>query len=174
MSTRKESGNVLTELVIVIPLFVLMIGFVFEVGRMYYIQNTLEYGAKEAARIGASIKESVDENFASKKTLSRGEIEELIVNSVRVSMVIEEREQFMVRYLNPAGNEVQGIMDLPFDRQNNPDSVDFIEVEITYPGVGANVNSPIPVIFNPGGILQNKLTLMARSIFKVEGRFEDR
>ena len=41
--------------------------------------------------------------------------------------VIEEPGQFMIRYLNPAGNEIQGIQnDLPFDRQNNPGAIDFL------------------------------------------------
>lgn len=169
---RSKSGAALVELVLVVPLLLLVIGGVFELGRMYYLQSTLEYGAKEAARIGASIKESVDENFMSKGTISKSELENLIVNSVRIPRVIEEPGQFMIRYLNNGGNEVQGVMDLPFDRQNNPGAINFLEVEITYPGEGANVNTPIPVVFNPGNIFESKVALMARAVFQIEGRFE--
>ena len=90
INSRSNKASALVELVLVIPLILLVLGGIFEIGRMYYIQNTLEYSAKEAARIGASIRESVDENYVSKGTLSRGEIENLIVNSVRVNNVIEE------------------------------------------------------------------------------------
>ena len=62
IKNRSEHGTVLAELILVIPLFILIIGGVFEVGRMYYIQNTLEYASKEAARIGSSVREGVDEN----------------------------------------------------------------------------------------------------------------
>lgn len=169
---RSAKGSALVELVLVIPLLLLAIGGIFEIGRMYYIQSTLEYGAKEAARIGSSVRESVDQNFRSTGTLSRSELEDLILNSIRVNRVIEEPGQFMIRYLNNAGNEVQGVMDLPFDRQNDPGAIHFVEVELSYPGTGANVNSPIPIIFNPGNIFQQSLTLMARAVFQIEGRFE--
>ena len=171
-ANRNQKGSAFTELVIVIPFIVLLMGTIFEVSRIYYLQNTLEYGAREAARIGASIRESVDANFMSKTTVSRTEIENLIKNSVRVMGVIEEPGQFRVKYLNPAGNEIQGIQDLPFDRQTNPGSIDFIQVEITYPGAGANVSTPIPAVFNPGNIFQSNITLMAKAIFKIEGRLE--
>ena len=172
IKNRSEHGTVLAELILVIPLFILIIGGVFEVGRMYYIQNTLEYASKEAARIGSSVREGVDENYKSKGTIDREKLESLIINSVRVNGVIEESGQFMIRYLNKAGNEVQGIMDLPFDRENNPGSIDFVEVEIVYPGSGPTVSSPIPVVFNPGNLFMSSITLMARSVFKIEGRLE--
>lgn len=173
IKARSKKGSVLVELALLTPFLLLLVGGIFEIGRMYYIQNTLEYSAKEAARIGSSIKESADASFMSKGTISRREIENLIVNSVRVKGVIEEPGQFTIRYLNPAGNEIQGIQnDLPFDRENNPGAIDFIEVEIKYPGVGTNVNKPIPVIFNPGDIFMNSITLKAKSVFKIEGRFE--
>ena len=172
MINRNKKGTAFTELVIVIPFIVLLIGTIFEVSRIYYLQNTLEYSAREAARIGASIKESVDANFMSKTTISRAAIENLIKNSVRVMGVIEEPDQFAIKYLNSAGNEVQGVQDLPFDRQNNPGSIDFIQVEITYPGIGANVSTPIPAVFNPGNVFQSNITLMAKAIFQIEGRLE--
>lgn len=172
-SFRSQRGSVFAELALVVPLLLLFLGGMFELSRMYYLQNTLEYAAKEAGRIGSSVKESVDGNFMSKGTISRTEIENLIRNSVRVMGVIEEPGQFMIRYFNPGGNEVVGIQnDLPFDRQNNPGAIDFIEVEITYPGTGANVNGPIPLLFNPGNIFNSKIILMSKAIFKIEGRFE--
>ena len=172
INQRSNKGSALVELALVIPLILLVLGGIFEIGRMYYIQSTLEYGSKEAARIGASIRESVDGNFMSKGTISRNELENLIVNSVRIKNVIEEPGQFTIKYLNRAGNEVQGVQDLPFDRQNDPGAINFVEVEITYPGQGATVNTPIPVVFNPGNIFQNSLQLMARAVFQIEGRFE--
>lgn len=172
INSRSNKASVLVELVLVVPLILLVLGGIFELGRMYYIQTTLEYSAKEAARIGASIRESVDGNYMSKGTVSRNEIENLIVNGIRVNNVIEEPGQFMIRYLNITGNEVASMPDLPFDRQNNPGAVNFIEVEITYPGQGESVSSPIPVVFNPGNIFQNSLQLMAKAVFQIEGRFE--
>lgn len=169
---RNSRGSALVELVLTIPLLLLVIGGIFELGRMYYIQSTLEYGAKEAARIGASIKESVDENYNSKGTISKAAIENLIVNGVRVNGVIEEPGQFTIRYLNRGGNEVMGVQDLPFDRQNDPGAINYVEVEITYPGQGPGVNTPIPVVFNPGHIFANQVALMAKAIFQIEGRFE--
>ena len=170
---RSQKGSAFTELVVVLPFIVLLIGTIFEVSRIYYLQNTLEYGAREAARIGASVRESVDANFTSNTTVSRTEIEDLIRNSIRVPGVIEEPGQFTIKYLNPGGNEIQGVQNnLPFDRQNNPGSIDFIQVEITYPGTGATVNTPIPAVFNPGNIFQSNITLMSKAIFKIEGRLE--
>lgn len=171
--TRTQRGSVFVELTLLVPLFILIIGGVFEISRMYYIQNTLEYSAKEAARVGSSVRESVDANFMSKSTVSRMEIENLILNSVRVMGVIEEPGQFMIRYLNPAGNVIQGVQnDLPFDRANNPGAISFVEVEITYPGTGANVNKPIPALFNPFNIFQSSIKLMSKAIFQIEGRFD--
>ncbi len=169
---RTQKGSAFVELVIILPFIMMLLGAIFEVSRIYYLQNTLEYGAREAARMGASIKESVDANFVSKTTISRAAIENLIKNSVRVMGVIEEPGQFTIKYLNSAGNEVQGVQDLPFDRQNNPGSIDFIQVEITYPGAGANVSTPIPVVFNPGNIFQSNITLMSKATFQIEGRLE--
>ena len=169
---RSNKGAALTELVLVVPLLLLMIGIVFEIGRVFYIKNVLEYSSKKAARIGASIKESVDETFMGKGTISKTELENLIVNSVRVSMVIEDKEQFMIRYLNKGGNEVMGVVDLPFDRQNNPGSIEYVEVEISYPGQGQNVNSPIPLVFNPGNLFNSTISLSSRAVFQIEGRLE--
>lgn len=169
---RSHSGSAFVELVVLLPLLIFLVGGVFELGRMYYIQNTLEYGAKEAARIGASIKESVDANFMSRGTVNKSELESLILNSVRVNGVIEEPGQFTIRYLNMAGNTVQGVQDLPFDRQNNPGAIDFVEVTITYPGSGPRVNRPIPLVFNVPEIFPASVVLMSKAIFQVEGRFE--
>lgn len=168
---RSNKGIVLAELALVIPFLILFIFGIFEISRMYYIQNTLDYGAKEAARVGASIRESVDNNFMGIGTISRTEIENLILNSVRVRGIIEEPGQFMISYLNMAGNEVIGVQNLPFNRQNNPGSIEYVVVEITYPGSGPNVNRPIPAVLNPGNILQNSLVLMSKAIFQIEGRF---
>ena len=170
---RSASGSVFAELLMILPVFILFVGGIFEISRVAYLQNTLEYGVKEAARIGSSIKESVDSNFQSVGTISRGELENLIENSVRIMGVIEEPEQFTIKYLNPGGNEVQGIQnDLPFNRQNNPGAIDFVQVEITYTGTGAGVNTPIPAVFNPANVFSSNLTLMSKAIFKIEGRFE--
>ena len=172
LQRRSQKGSVFVELVLVVPLLILLVGGIFEISRMYHIQNTLEYGAKEAARVGASVRESVDSDFMSKGTIARDELENLILNSVRVMGVIEEPGQFMIRYLNMGGNEVMGVQDLPFDRQNDPGAIEFVEVEVTYPGTGAGVNTPIPAVFNPGNIFQSSITLMSRAVFKIEGRFE--
>ena len=173
ITNRSKKGSAFTELIIILPFIVVLIGTIFEVSRIYYLQNTLEYSAREAARIGASIKESVDANFMSKNTISRTAIENLIKNSVRVMGVIEEPGQFTIKYLNPGGNEIQGVQDdLPFDRQNNPGAIDFVQVEITYPGTGANVSTPIPAVFNPGNVFQSNVTLMAKAVFQIEGRLE--
>jgi len=170
---RIQRGSAMVEMTLILPLLILFIGSVYEISRVYHIQTSLEYGAKEAARIGSSIRESVDGNFMSKGTISRTEIENLIKNSVKVSGVIEEPGQFTIRYLNPAGNPIQGVQnDLPFNRENNPGAIDFIEVEITYPGSGANVNKPIPAVFNIGNLFPRSITLMAKATFKIEGRFE--
>ena len=173
MKLRSESGIAFTELILVIPIMVLVIGAVFEVSRVYYIQNTLEYSVKEAARIGASIRESVDGNFVSKGTISRSELESLIRNSVRVIGVIEEPGQFTIKYLNTSGTEIAAVPnDMPFDRQTNPNAVDFVQVELTYPGMGAGVSTPIPAVFNPGNVFDSNLTLMSKAVFKIEGRLE--
>lgn len=173
LKKRSESGSAMVELALITPLLILFIGAVFEISRVYYLQNNLEYGAKEAARIGSSVKESTDANFNSKKTIARAELENLIFNSVRIKGVIEEPGQFMIRYLNKAGNEINGIQDnLPFDRQNDPGSIDFVEVEVTYPGSGSGVNKPIPAVFNPANVFQSNVTLMSKAIFKIEGRFQ--
>ena len=170
---RSIKGSTLGEFVMVIPLLVFLVGSMFEISRFYYIQNTLEYAVKEAARVGASIRESTDANFVSKNTVSRTELESLIKNSIRVMGVVEEPEQFTIKYLNPAGNEIQGVQnDLPFDRQNNPGSIDFVQVEVKYPGSGPNVSTPVPAVFNPGNIFQGNLTLMSKATFKIEGRLE--
>lgn len=170
--SRSKKGSAFTEMIVILPFVIMLMGAIFEVSRIYYLQNNLEYGAREAARIGASVKENVDANFMSKNTIARAEIENLIKNSVRIMGVIEEPGQFTIKYLNPAGNEVQGVQDLPFDRQNNPGSIDFVQVEITYPGAGAGVSTPIPIVFNPGNIFQSNITLMAKAIFQIEGRLE--
>ena len=169
---RNIRGSVFAELALIMPVLILFLTGMFELSRMFYLQNTIEYAAKEAARVGSSIKESVDANFMSKGTVSRTELENLITNSVRIKGVIEEPGQFRISYLNPAGNVVQGVQDLPFDRQNNPGSIDYIQVEITYPGAGPPVNAPIPLLFNPANMFQSKVSLMSKAVFKIEGRFE--
>lgn len=170
---RNNRGVVHVELALLAPILILFLGGIFETSRIFYIQNTLEHGTKEAARIGSSVKESVDGDFMSKGTISRAQIESLIKNSVRIMGVIEGEDQIMIRYLNPAGNEIRGIQnDLPFDRQNNPGAIDYIEVEITYPGTSPLANKPIPAFFNPGNIFQQSLTLRSKAVFKIEGRFE--
>lgn len=180
IKSRSKSGSVFVELALVVPFLIFLVLAIFEVSRMYHIQNTLEYGAKQAARIGASIKESVDVNFMGRGTILKSELENLIINSVRVRGIIEEREQFTIKYYNMAGNEVMGIQDLPFDRQNNPGSIDFIEVEIKYPGSGPSVSTPIPAVLDPGRVLElanifpnGGVTLRAKAIFKIEGRFDE-
>ena len=170
---RSQRGIAFSELALVIPFIVLLIGGVFEVSRVYYIQNNLDYAAKEAARVGSSVRESVDQNFMSRGTISRREMENLIRNSVRIQGVVEEPGQFTINYLNRAGNPIMGAQNnLPFDRQNNPGAVDFVQVEVTYPGAGPNVNRPIPFVFNPANAFRGSWILMSRAIFRIEGRLE--
>ena len=170
--TRNSKGSVFAELALIIPILILFLTGMFELARMFYLQNTIEFAAKEAARIGSSIKENVDASYMSKTTISRAEIENLITNSVRIMGVVEEPSQFRVTYLNPGGNVVNGVQDLPFDRQNNPGSIDYIKIEITYPGSAPPVNAPIPLPFNPANMFMSNVTLMSSSVFKIEGRFE--
>ncbi len=169
---RGQRGAAFAEFVLIIPLLVMLIGAVFEISRLYYIQNTLEYAAKEAARVGSSIREGVDADFMSRGTIPRDQLEGLIRNSIRVMGVIEEPEQFTIKYLNPGGNEIMGVQDLPFDRQNNPGAIDYVLVEVTYPGVGPGVNTPIPAFFNPANVFQDSFVLMAKAAFQIEGRLE--
>lgn len=175
---RSESGIVFAELALVIAVLVFITLAIFEIGRAYHIQNNLEYSAKQAARIGASIREGVDQNFMSRGMISRDRLENLIFNSVQVRGIVEDRDQFMIRYLNMAGNEVMGVQDLPFDRQNNPGSIEFIEVTLTYPGPPSSSRKPIPVALDPGNLINSRIfpnggiTLMSKAVFKVEGRFE--
>lgn len=169
---RSEKGSVFAELALVIPLLAVLVLAIFEVARMYHLQTSIEHAAKQAARAGSSIRESVDANFMGRGTVSQNEIENLIIEGGRVSGIVEEREQFMIRYLNMGGNEVMGVMNLPFNRQNNPGSVDFIEVEITYPGQRPPVNIPIPAVLNPWNIFREEgIVLMSKAVFKIEGRF---
>ncbi len=172
--SREQRGSIFAEIALIVPLLILFLGGMFELSRMYYLQNTLEYAVKEAARIGSSVKESVNANYVSKGTISKTELENLIKSSVRVMGIVEEPGQFMIKYLNSAGSEVVAAQDaLPFDRKNNPNSaVDFVQVEITYPGTGSNVNSPIPSVFNPIGVFHNSVVLSSKAVFKIEGRFE--
>ena len=176
---RSQRGSVFVELALVIPLLIFCVLATFEVARAYHIQSTLEYGAKEAARIGASIREGVDSNSMSVGTISRSQLENLILNGVRVRGIIDEPGQFMIRYLNMAGNEVNGVQNLPFDRQNDPGAVDFVEVQIQYPGAGASVSTPIPAVLDPGRLLESGMifpdggiVLRSKAIFKIEGRFD--
>ena len=169
---RSASGSVFAELLMILPVFILFVGGIFEISRVAYLQNTLEYGVKEAARIGSSIKESVDSNFQSVGTISRGELENLIENSVRIMGVIEEPEQFMIRYFNNAGTEVPPQDNLPFDRQNDSGAVDYVEVALSYPGTGPTVNTPVPALFNPANIFQSTIMLSSKAVFKLEGRFD--
>lgn len=175
---RSQSGIVFAELALVIAVLVFIALAIFEIGRAYHIQNNLEYSAKQAARIGASIREGVDQNFMSRGMVSKSELENLIFNSVKVRGIVEDKDQFMIRYLNMAGNEVMGIQDLPFDRQNNPGSIEFIEVTLTYPGPPSSSRKPIPAVLDPGNFINSTIfpdggiALMSRAVFKIEGRFE--
>lgn len=170
---RSNSGTAINELALILPVFMVIFGTMFELSRIYYIQSSLEYGAKQAARIGSSVKESVDSNYVSNTTLNRTELETLITNSVRISGVIQEAGQFAIKYFNSAGTEIAPVADLPFDRVNDPNAIDYVQVEISYPGTGAGVNAPIPVVFNPGNVFNNTITLKAKAIYKIEGRIEN-
>lgn len=170
---RSEKGSVFAELALVIPLLAVLVLAIFEVSRMYHLQNNIEHAAKQAARTGASFRESCDQNFMGRGTVSQNEVDNLIIEGGKVPGIVEERNQFMIRYLNMSGNEVMGAMSLPFNRQNNPGSIEFIEVEITYPGQNPPVNTPIPAVLNPWNIfMDGGVTLMSKAVFKVEGRFE--
>ena len=74
ITKRTQKGNAFAELVMILPFVMMLLGAIFEVSRIYYLQNTLEYSAREAARIGASIKESIDANFVSKNTINAEEV----------------------------------------------------------------------------------------------------
>ena len=159
---RSERGTALAELAIVLPVLIVFIGAIFEVSRAYYIQQTLEYGVKEASKIGTHIQ-------VNGTTLSTTNLQTLIVNSVKVAGVIAETGQFNIRYFTKSGTQLTG-SSLPFDRLNNPNgSVDLVEVKIVYPGTGSTVNTPIPAVFNPGGVFTGSVTLTARSVFQIDG-----
>lgn len=170
---RSQRGSVFAELALVIPLLAVLVLAIFEVARMYHIQTNIEHAAKQAARTGASVRESVDQNFMGRGTINRNQLDNLIVAAGTVPGIVQERGQFTIRYLNMGGNEVMGVMNLPFDRQNNPGSVEYIDVTISYPGQGPPVNIPIPAVLNPWNIfMDGGITLTSRATFKVEGRFE--
>lgn len=169
---RSNSGTAINELALILPVFMVIFGMMFEFSRIYYIQSSLEYGAKQAARVGSAVKESVDSSYVSNTTLNRAQLESLITNSVRINGVIQEAGQFAIKYFNSAGTEIAPVANLPFDRVNDPNAIDFVQVELSYPGMGAGVNAPIPVVFNPGNVFNNTITLKARAVYKIEGRIQ--
>ncbi len=160
--SRSEKGIAMAELAVVIPVLIVFIGAIFEISRAYYIQQVLEFGVKEAAKMGTHVK-------VSGTTLTTASVQNLIVNSVMVSGVIMETGQFTIKYYTKSGTELMGAS-LPFDRTNNPaGSVDLVEVKVSYPGTGAGVNTPVPAILNPGSVFMGSLTLSARSVFQIDG-----
>ena len=159
---RSERGTAMAEMAVVLPVLIVFIGAIYEVSRAYYIQQVLEFGAKEAAKIGTHVK-------VSGTTLNTTTVQNLVVNSVMVSGVIMETGQFMIKYFTKSGTELVGAS-LPFDRTNNPNgSVDLIEVKVSYPGTGAGVNIPVPALLNPGDAFMGSLTLTARSVCQIDG-----
>lgn len=163
---RTERGNAFVDLALIIPILLMFIGGIFEVSRIYYIQNSLENGVKEAGRIGSQIKE----NFGN-TTVTKSNIESLIKNNVRLPGVIAGADQFTIRLLDSAGNEVAG-SNISLDWQNNPSAASYLEVQIKYPGLDPTVSSPIPAVFNPGNFFSGRTTLMSKSLFKIEGRYK--
>ena len=160
--SRSEKGIAMAEMALVIPILIVFVGAIFEVSRAYYIQQVLEFGVKEAAKVGTHVK-------VSGTTLNTTTVQNLIVNSVMVNGVIMETGQFMIKYFTKSGTELTGAS-LPFDRTNNPTgSVDLIEVKVSYPGTGAGVNVPVPAILNPANAFMGSLTLTARSVCQIDG-----
>src|SRR4051794_20502352 len=52
-STRRSRGQALVEFALVIPIFILLLFGLLDVGRLVYINNALSEGAREAARYGS-------------------------------------------------------------------------------------------------------------------------
>ena len=52
-SKRKSRGQALVEFAVVIPLFLLLLFGLIDIGRLVYINNALSQGAREAARWGS-------------------------------------------------------------------------------------------------------------------------
>ena len=159
---KSERGTAIAEMAVMAPIMIIFLGSVYELGRAYYLQNNLDYAAKEAAKVGTAI-------TISGTTVSTASIESLITMSVVIPGVIEESGQFMVKYYTRTGTELSGA-NLPFDRTGNPSgSVDLIEVTVTYPGTGAAVNTPIPAVFNPGDVFMGNIILTAKAVSQIEG-----
>jgi hypothetical protein len=53
MKKEKQKGQGLTELALILPLFLLLVMFIFDVGRVIYYYSTLHSAAREGARYGA-------------------------------------------------------------------------------------------------------------------------
>ncbi len=159
---RSERGTAIAELAVIAPIMILILGAVYELGRAYYLQANLDYGAKEAAKMGASIS-------ISGTTVSKTSIDSIVTMSIVIPGVVQESGQFTIKYYTRTGTELTGAS-LPFDRTGNPaGSLDLIEVTLTYPGTGAGVNTPIPAVFNPGEVFMGNIILTSRAICQVEG-----
>jgi len=50
---EKNKGQGLTELALILPLFLLLVMFIFDVGRVIYYYSTIHSAAREGARYGA-------------------------------------------------------------------------------------------------------------------------
>ena len=74
---RNEKGTAMAEFAIILPLLLSFIMISYEFGRAYYIQNALEYAAKEAGKTGSSIK-------ASGTSITKSTLDSLIKNSVMI------------------------------------------------------------------------------------------
>lgn len=53
LSTHRHRGQSLVEFAVVIPLFLLLVFALIDIGRLVYINNALSEGAREAARWGS-------------------------------------------------------------------------------------------------------------------------
>jgi hypothetical protein len=53
MNREKNKGQGLTELALILPLFLLMLMFIFDLGRGIYYYSTIHSAAREGARYGA-------------------------------------------------------------------------------------------------------------------------
>lgn len=77
---REEKGQSLVEFALVIPIFLLFLVFIIDLGRVAYTYSTLHFTAQETVRIGSFGYSDVEmENYA-RQHFSAGDGNSLIIN----------------------------------------------------------------------------------------------